>query len=169
MDNISCSNDASSGVTSLAVALVKKLAAASQKIALAESCTAGLVSGLIAGVPGASGVLWGSFVCYTVEAKAAMLGLDPARIEQFGAVSSETACAMAEAALEKSGADIAASVTGLAGPDGDGTAVPVGTVWVASARRGKRADAVKFHFSGARNEVRSAAACEVIKQVINGC
>ncbi|MDR0876639.1 MAG: CinA family protein [Treponema sp.] len=146
--------------------LVGKLAAASQKVVLAESCTAGLVSDLIARIPGASQVLWGAFVCYTVTAKAAMLGLDPLRIEQYGAVSRETACAMAEGALGKSGADIAAAVTGLAGPEGDGSAVPVGTVWIACARRGGAANAAEFHFAGSRNEVRSSAAAEVINALL---
>ncbi|MDR2257578.1 MAG: nicotinamide-nucleotide amidohydrolase family protein, partial [Treponema sp.] len=95
--------------------LVKKLYAASWTLVLAESCTAGLASDLIARIPGASRVLWGSFVCYTVEAKISMLGLNRDLIEKYGAVSRETACAMAEGALEKSGAPLAAAVTGLAG------------------------------------------------------
>jgi PncC family amidohydrolase len=152
--------------TAYAYTLVEKLAAASKKAVLAESCTAGLAADLIACIPGASRVLWGSFVCYTVEAKAAMLGLDPVRIEKHGAVSRETACAMAEGALEKSGADIAAAVTGLAGPDGDGR-VPVGTVWIACALRGNKALADEFHFAGSRDEVRSAAAVELIKLLTN--
>jgi PncC family amidohydrolase len=142
--------------------LVQRLAAASRTMALAESCTGGLAAELIARIPGASRVLWGSFVAYTPDSKAGMLGLSRALIEKHGAVSRETACAMAEGALEKSGAFLAAAVTGLAGPDGDGSAVPVGTVWTAVAVRGGRTEAAAFHFAGPRNEVRNAAAAAVL-------
>jgi PncC family amidohydrolase len=134
-------------------------------IVLAESCTGGLAADLIARIPGASRVLWGSFVAYTPAAKAGMLGLDPRLLEQYGAVSRETACALAEGALEKSGVHLAAAVTGLAGPAGDGSAVPVGTVWIATAIRGAAA-ARAFHFQGSRNEVRIFAAAAVLEEAL---
>jgi len=143
---------------------VKKLKARSIKLALAESCTAGLVSSLLAEVPGASGVLWGSFVCYTKEAKILMLGLGENEIEKYGLVSKETACKMAEGALKKSRANIAASVTGLAGPKGDGSLAPVGTVWIAAASS-QTIESKKYHFSGDRNEVRLRAAIAVMKMI----
>ncbi|MDR2304603.1 MAG: nicotinamide-nucleotide amidohydrolase family protein [Treponema sp.] len=149
-----------------AVELVKRLTALSLRAALAESCTAGLVANLIAEVPGASKVFWGSFVTYTVEAKARMLGLDIKKINANGAVSRETALAMAEGALAESGADLAAAVTGLAGPDGDGSATPVGTIWIATALRDEGNIASVFHFAGDRNAVRSAAAEEVIRALL---
>ena len=150
-------------------ALIKKFSASGRTLALAESCTAGLVSQLLAGTPGASAVLWGSFVCYSPEAKTAMLGIEKEKIAAFGLVSGETAQLMACGALEKSGADIAAAVTGLAGPEGDGSAVPVGTVWVAAARKNRSEtgelfeEAKKFNFSGSRNEVRLQAAIAVLE------
>ncbi|GHU20370.1 hypothetical protein FACS1894163_13410 [Spirochaetia bacterium] len=118
---------------------------------------------MIARFPGASNVLWGSFVSYTVDAKVKMLGLDRAMVEKYGPVSRETACAMAEAALEKSNADFAAAVTGLAGPGGDGTAVLVGTVWIAVAVRDGETKAQVFHYKDSRNGVRNSAAEQAVK------
>jgi nicotinamide-nucleotide amidase len=146
-----------------AQAVVHKLKAHSLKLALSESCTAGLVSSLLAGISGASEVLWGSFVCYTQEAKVSMLGLDNGQLTIHGLVSAETARAMAAGALEKSGADIAAAVTGLAGPLGDGSSVPVGTVWIAAAKKGEYSTEREFHFTGGRNEVRLKAAIELLE------
>jgi PncC family amidohydrolase len=138
-------------------------------LAVAESCTAGLVADSIACIPGASDVFWGSFVTYRTEAKAAMLGIEKALLERYGAVSEETARAMAEAALEKSGTSVSASVTGLAGPDGDGRGTPVGTVWVAAAAREKsgrpRILARCFQYQGGRASVREAAALDVLRVI----
>ena len=146
-----------------AQAVIHKLSAKSYSLALAESCTAGLVSSLLAEISGASKTLWGSFVCYTKEAKVSLLGLDSAALEKYGLVSEETARAMAGGVLQKSGADLAASVTGLAGPEGDGSSVPVGTVWVAAAMRSSEPEAREFHFTGSRNEVRLRAAIAVLE------
>jgi PncC family amidohydrolase len=138
--------------------LVQRLTALNKSVAAAESCTAGLASSLIAGIPGASRVLWGSFVSYTPEAKQVMLGVGNEILGQFGAVSRECACAMAQGALEKSGADFAFSVTGLAGPGGDERGNPAGTVWIATGRQGEEAQASLYHFSGSRNRIRRKAA-----------
>jgi PncC family amidohydrolase len=150
-----------------AESLIVHLSGQSQTLALSESCTAGLVADLLAASPGASRVLWGSFVCYTAAAKCAMLGLDRRRLEQYGLVSAETAGDMALGALAKSGASLAAAITGLAGPDGDGSAVPVGTVWVATALRGSvNTLAREFHFQGSRNEVRMKAALAALEELL---
>jgi PncC family amidohydrolase len=149
-----------------AVLLIQTLAAASQTLAAAESCTAGLVADRLVRVPGASRVFWGSFVAYTEDAKARLLGIDPDLIRRHGAVSRETALAMASGALEKSGAHLAVSVTGLAGPDGDGSGQPVGTVWIGIARRGLPPEAVACRFAGDRNVVRGAAAQEAIGELL---
>jgi PncC family amidohydrolase len=149
--------------------LVQHLREKSRTLALAESCTAGLVAALIARISGASGVLWGSFVCYTAEAKIAMLGLDGKRLAQYGLVSAETARDMALGALAKSGASLSASVTGLAGPDGDGSGVPVGTVWIALAGTSPagqvQSSAREFHLQGFRNEVRLRAAVAILEEL----
>jgi len=150
--------------------ITEKLKKLSVKIALAESCTAGMISALLANTEGASGVLWGSFVCYTQEAKVSMLGLDNERLNTCGLVSRETACSMAQAAMQKSCADIGASVTGLAGPFGDGSGVPVGTVWTSAALKNGRTEAREYHFKGSRNAVRAqaaVAALDLINEFLN--
>jgi PncC family amidohydrolase len=157
---------ASGEAGSKAELLIQKLAASSLTLAAAESCTAGLVADLLARVPGASRVFWGSFVCYTPQAKVKMLGLEEESLNRYGAVSRETACAMAKGALVKSGAGMAVSVTGLAGPGGDGTATPVGTVWIGTMVRGKEPEAAVFRYSGSRNEVRVSAAEDALEELI---
>jgi len=148
----------------LAENLIRVLRSHSRSLALAESCTGGLVSEYLVRVPGASGVLWGSYVCYTPEAKISMLNLERDRLEGFGTVSRETAGDMAEGALEKSGANMAAAVTGLAGPQGDGSALPVGTVWVAVALKKKGIVVLRdYCFKGSRNEIRLQAAIAVLE------
>jgi PncC family amidohydrolase len=152
----------------LAESVMRILSPDSRTLALAESCTAGLASDLLARIPGASAFLWGSFVCYTGEAKLSMLGLDRDRLLRYGMVSRETVCDMANGALEKSGVYIAAAVTGLAGPDGDGSAVPVGTVWTAVALREKGIARVEeHHFTGSRNEIRLRAAMAVFELLLD--
>jgi PncC family amidohydrolase len=143
-------------------ALVALCTAKSLRVALAESCTGGLVAAGIASVPGASGVLWGSFVTYTAAAKAKMLGIEPGFIERHGAVSGETARAMALGAREKSGAEYGLSVTGLAGPGGDDSGLPVGTVWIGLALPDGRTLSRRFQYSGGRNEIRGAAASDAL-------
>jgi len=146
--------------------LVNELKERSLTLALSESCTAGLVSSFIAGVPGASAVLWGSFVCYTPEAKVSMLGIDKALISTRGAVSKETTSSMALGALQKSGTDIAAAVTGLAGPDGDGSNAPVGTVWIAAAQKGGSIKVNGHRFTGSREAVRIHAAITALETIL---
>ena len=146
--------------------VIQKLKELSFTIAMAESCTAGLVTALLANISGASAVLWGSYVCYTQDAKMSMLGLDSGGISVHGSVSEETAYKMAKAALEKSGADIAVSVTGLAGPDGDGSIVPVGTVWIATGLKNEGIETKKFFFKGSRNDVRFLAAIAALEMVL---
>jgi PncC family amidohydrolase len=157
---------ADTGETDPAALLLETLASSSQTLAAAESCTAGLVADRLASVPGASRVFWGSFVVYTADAKTRLLGIDPELIRRHGAVSRETALAMASGALEKSGAHLAVSVTGLAGPDGDGSRQSVGTVWIGIARRGLPPEAVARRFDGDRNAIRAAAAREAITELL---
>jgi PncC family amidohydrolase len=92
-----------------------------------------------------------------------MLGIEEAFLEKYGLVSRETVLAMASGALKQSGADIAVSVTGLAGPGGDGSGVPVGTVWIGVVRRGGEGEALACHYTGSRQDVRRAAALEALE------
>jgi PncC family amidohydrolase len=130
-----------------------------------------MVADLLASVAGASRVFWGGFVCYTPEAKTRMLGIGRALLERYGLVSGETASAMALGALKQSGADLAVSVTGLAGPGGDGSGVPVGTVWIGAARRDGKCEALMYRYTGSRQEIRRAAALgalEVLDRFLEG-
>jgi len=149
--------------------IIERCKTLSIKLALAESCTAGIISAFLANTSGASRVLWGSFVCYTQEAKVSMLGLDNEKLNKYGLVSRETALSMAQGALLKSGAGIGAAVTGLAGPGGDGSGVPVGTIWTAAALKNGRTEAKEFHFSGSRDIVRIRAAIAALDLIAESC
>ena len=149
-----------------------QLSARNETLAGAESCTAGLIAALVACIPGASAVLWGSFVSYTEDAKESMLGIPKELIKQHGPVSRFVAEAMATKALEKSGASWAYSVTGLAGPGGDGSPTPIGTVWISIAGRGEGKSG-QFHieskkqiFTGTRDDIRSASAIAVLEALL---
>jgi len=125
-------------------------------IATAESCTGGLVSAALSSVPGSSDVLLGSVVSYANSVKTGVLHVSDLTLDTVGAVSKETACQMAHGARRRLKADIAVSLTGIAGPGGAVEGKPVGTVWIGvdSARINK---AREFHFEGSRNEVREQA------------
>ena len=126
------------------------------RIATAESCTGGLIAGLLTEIPGSSDVLECGFVAYSNQAKTDLLGVPAKLIQAHGAVSPEVAQAMAAGALENSEADAAVAVTGIAGPTG-GTAVkPVGLVYFGAARRGAAPQAEKHVFEGGRTAVRLA-------------
>lgn len=119
-----------------AFAAVNNLRAAGLSVALAESCTGGLIAAAITGVAGASAVFRYGWVTYCNEAKERELGLMPALIEQHGVVSEPVVAAMALSAMRKSGADFAVAVSGNAGPTAAEGEPPVGTVCLALARRG---------------------------------
>ena len=120
-----------------ATELIARYRAAGLMAATAESCTGGLVAGLLTEIPGSSTVLERGFVVYSNAAKQDLLGVPAKTLASYGAVSHETAVAMAEGALRASRAEVALSVTGIAGPDGGSAAKPVGLVHFASVRRGR--------------------------------
>lgn len=109
--------------------------AAGRRIAMAESCTGGLVSAALTEIPGASDVFEGGFVAYADEAKLGALGVNLDVLETFGAVSIAVAWAMAQGVIKKSGADVGVAITGVAGPAGGSEKKPVGTVIFARAER----------------------------------
>ncbi len=123
-------------VMALAGRVVDGNRAAGRVIALAESCTGGLVAAAITAVAGSSDVFDRGFVTYSYEAKSELLGVNAEMIETFGAVSPAIAWAMAQGALAKSNADVAVAITGIAGPGGGTEMKPVGTVVFARALRG---------------------------------
>lgn len=128
-----------------------------KRIATAESCTGGLIGGCLTAIPGSSNSFEGGLVTYSDESKISLLGVPRDAISENGAVSDIVAAAMAEGALAASGADIAISVTGIAGPDGGTKTKPVGLVYMALAQTGRDALVKRYVFAGTRTDVRRAA------------
>lgn len=135
------------------------------KFATAESCTGGLISNRITNVPGASEVFTHGFVTYANEAKTSMLGVPPREIEAHGAVSEVVARLMAEGALRESGACIAVSVTGIAGPGGGTEEKPVGTAWLAVAVKGGATEALRVYHPRNRKDFKLAVSQGALEAV----
>jgi len=132
-------------------------------LATAESCTGGLVAGALTEIAGSSDVVDRGFVTYSNAAKEAMLGVPAATLERHGAVSAETAAAMAAGALERSGADITVAITGIAGPGGGSKQKPVGLVHFAAASRDGRRLALHRRFGKiGRRRVRERSVAEAL-------
>ena len=146
--------------------------AAGRKVALAESCTGGLVSAALTEIGGASDIFCAGFVTYSNEAKMRTLRVSADIIETFGAVSVATAWAMAQGLLEASDADVAVAITGIAGPGGGSAKKPVGTVVFARAVRGEdpaQVVADKRHFGDlGRGGVRLQAALCALELLLPG-
>ncbi len=124
-------------VARMAKALHGRLLEGKLSLVTAESCTGGLIAAAITELPRASFTLERGYVTYSNEAKQSDLGVPAETIKSYGAVSEQTARAMAEGALEHSKAEVAIAVTGIAGPDGGSDGKPVGLVHFAAARRGR--------------------------------
>ena len=122
-------------IVALARRVVEENAAAGRRVAVAESCTGGLVAAAITEIPGSSAVFDRGFVTYSNEAKHESLGVANDILDAFGAVSVAAVYAMAQGALERSQADVAVAISGIAGPEGGSEAKPVGTVVFARAVR----------------------------------
>ena len=137
--------------------VVAKLRGLHLKIATAESCSGGLLAHRLTNVPGASEVFTHGFVTYANAAKISELGVPSPLLEEHGAVSQPVAVAMADAALKKSGADYALSLTGIAGPGGGSERKPVGLVFIALARCGKPTMCKEFHFPRDRETFKQLA------------
>jgi nicotinamide-nucleotide amidase len=137
------------------LALADALRARGWRLATAESCTGGLIAAACTAVSGSSDWFERGFVTYSNEAKIEMLGVDPALLAAHGAVSEAVARAMAEGALARSPAQLAVSVTGIAGPTGAVPGKPVGTVWLAWGDA-RQVQAERLQLSGDRAAVRRA-------------
>lgn len=149
--------------------LLSRIAAAllarQQTLATAESCTGGLVGAALTSRPGSSAWYLGGLVAYANDLKIRLLGVPPEILAAHGAVSPETARAMAAGARAQTGADFAISLTGIAGPDGGSPAKPVGLVFIAVA--GPAATAVFEHrFPGSRADVRAAATEAALRHLL---
>jgi len=140
-------------------------------IALAESCTGGLITAQLVDVPGISAALERGVVTYSNRSKTDLLGVPAGLIERQGAVSSETASAMAAGVRERAGTDIGLAVTGIAGPSGGTPEKPVGTVFVALAEAGG-VEVFECHFKGDRRTIReesAAKALETLRDFLGRC
>ena len=155
-------------IWSLAQRIIDKGGAEGLMVATAESCTGGLVAAALTDVPGSSAVFERGFVTYSNDAKTELLGVHAAIIKRRGAVSQPVARAMAAGALEASRADIAVSVTGIAGPDGGNEQKPVGLVWFGLAQRGKPVRAERRVFAnGSRDFVRTRAVENALRLILS--
>ena len=137
-------------------------------IATAESCTGGLVAAALTDIPGSSDVVDRGFVTYSNDAKRTMLGVKAITLATFGAVSKETAIAMAIGALEKAGVDLAVSITGVAGPGGATPGKPVGLVHLAVAARDGRIINRECRFGAiGRSSVRARSVVEALRMLMD--
>ena len=143
--------------SSLAETVVRLARERGEIIATAESCTGGMIASALTDVSGASAVFTGGVVAYDNAVKSGVLGVPTAVLDEFGAVSEQTARALAEGALALPGATVSVATTGIAGPDGGSEDRPVGLVWFAQARTGDETRAVEHRLQGSRSAVRARA------------
>lgn len=139
------------------------------RLALAESCTGGLLAARLTDRPGASRFLEAGLVTYSDAAKESLLGVDAGTLTAHGAVSEAVARAMLDGARRRTGAQAAAAITGIAGPEGGTPEKPVGTVWIGAAVD-DATQVRRFQFDGARDAVREAsvtAALEMLQQLLD--
>lgn len=146
-----------------AVALLKEQ---EQMLATAESCTGGLIAHLITQIAGASSVFDRGYVTYSNAAKQEELNVPQETLSRYGAVSAQTAQAMALGAIANSRASVALSVTGIAGPDGGTKDKPVGLVYIGLAQNDTETKSFEYHFSGTRNEIQQETAQRALQILI---
>lgn len=137
------------------------------KVAFAESCTGGLLAASITHRPGSSSIFERGFVTYSNEAKMELLDVQSETLDNYGAVSEQTAEEMALGALKNSHADLSLSITGIAGPDGGSEDKPVGLVYFGFALKGGSVGSMKHNFNGGREQIRGKAAHTALKHLIS--
>lgn len=155
-----------SAITEKAVEVLAACRAKGLMVATAESCTGGLIAGALTAIAGSSAVVERGLVTYSNEAKNELLGVPLQMIMDHGAVSPEVATAMAEGALKNAPVDLTVAVTGIAGPDGGTPDKPVGTVQIASARKGRATISEVFLFAGDRDAVRDATVIAAFEMML---
>lgn len=134
-------------------------------MATAESCTGGLVGKLLTDIPGSSAVYMGGVISYTNGVKQRLLGVSEETLRAYTAVSRQTATEMAKGAREAVCADVGVSVTGLAGPDGDGTGRPIGLVYIGLDMNGFSYNQ-ELHLAGSRAQIREDAARAIFEMLL---
>jgi len=164
-DVSSVAADSDAVLTALARQVQDRSLAAGATVSLAESCTGGLVAAALTAIPGSSGYFLGGVVSYANEAKRDVLGVDEALLAAHGAVSAQVARAMADGARERFGTSVAASVTGIAGPDGGSAEKPVGLTYVAVSDAAG-ADVRRFVWPGDRAANRRDSAVAVLEALL---
>lgn len=132
----------------------------------AESCTGGLIAGAITDRAGSSAIFDRGFITYSNEAKIQMLGVQPKTLESYGAVSDQTAADMTAGALRNSNANIAVSVTGIAGPGGGSIEKPVGLVFIGIWAKGHASKTFKHNFDGDRTTIRQQTVEAALEHLI---
>ncbi|MBF0852058.1 CinA family protein [Gluconobacter sp. R75690] len=138
------------------------------RLVTVESCTGGLIAAALSDIPGSSDVLEGGFVTYSNALKMSAVSVPEAILAQYGAVSTQTAEAMARGGLlNTKDADLAISVTGIAGPGGGSTLKPVGTVCFGLAARTGSTTSVQCHFTGDRAAIRAQSVHHALQMVLN--
>lgn len=147
--------------------LAKRLQAARLRLCTAESCTGGGIAARLTDLAGSSAWFECGWVTYSNGSKNRLLGVDPGLIGRWGAVSPQVAAAMCSGALQRCDADLAVSVTGIAGPDGGSADKPVGLVWFGWMRRGREPRTESQVFPGGREEIRVAAATWSLRQLLD--
>jgi nicotinamide-nucleotide amidase len=152
--------------TDLAIRLIDLLKAQKKTVTTVESCTGGLIAGAITAISGSSEVFETGFVTYSNAAKTALVGVPATLFPLHGAVSEEVAFAMAEGALKTAGADIALSVTGIAGPTGGSIEKPVGMVCFGLSQRGKTLSRTQQFGNIGRDSVRAESVAYALKWAI---
>ncbi len=135
-------------------------------VAVAESCTGGALCQALTDIPGSSAWFDRGFITYSNQAKVEMLGVSSTLLEQYGAVSFETARAMVEGVHGRSNAELAIAITGIAGPDGGTAEKPVGTVFFGIGQKGQAVKIDKRRFKGERGEVRARSVEFVLKALL---
>ena len=136
------------------------------KIITAESCTGGLVAACLTEIAGSSDVVECGVVTYSYQSKIDLLGVDEDTLQEYGAVSEETAAEMADGALDLSPADISVAVTGIAGPGGATPGKPVGLVYIGIATRDGGVRTIQNNFSGSREQVRMATVEKALQELL---
>ena len=157
-------------LNTLAAQVAAGLLASGRQLVTAESCTGGWIAKACTDLPGSSQWFRGGVVAYCNELKAALLGVSPGTLASEGAVSEAVVREMAVGALERLGGEVAIAVSGIAGPDGGVPGKPVGTVWLAWARRcdtGVRVHAVAARFAGDREQVRRRAVHRALAELLD--
>ena len=153
-------------LTEHAAVLVNKLLEHGETLAVAESCTGGMLASKITNVIGASQIFLGGVVAYSNQIKCRMLGVEINTMENFGAVSAECAIEMCQGVLDNLASDHAISITGIAGPGGSTATKPVGLVYIAIGDA-ETIEAFEFRFYGNRNEIRRQATLKAMELLMN--